>query len=254
MPEILDRAAETLEDRSPLEILEWAFEQFPGQLTLATAFGAEGIALIDMAVRVNPNVDIFSLDTGFFFPETYRLWDEVEKKYGISIRRMTPALSPTEQDQVHGPRLWERDPNLCCAIRKLAPLQHALAGFDGWITAIRRDQTPSRANAKTVEWDRRWQKVKMNPLARWARDDVWRYVIGNKLPYNPLHDVGYSSIGCTHCTRAVGAGEDERAGRWAGSEKTECGLHYETAKPGDRLNVELQALDRAPATLAVQGA
>jgi len=227
--DVIQEAGDRLEDRTPREILTWALKEFEGRLTLATGFGAEGIALIDMAIKIDRAVDIFSLDTGFFFPETYELWDQVESRYGIKIRRLTPSVSPDEQDIQHGPRLWERSPDQCCAIRKIEPLGRALEGYDGWITAIRRDQTRARENSKVVEWDSRWNLVKVNPLAKWTSRDVWRYVIGNDLSYNPLHDAGYASIGCVHCTRAVSAGEDPRAGRWAGRHKTECGLHGDGA-------------------------
>jgi phosphoadenosine phosphosulfate reductase len=227
-PDLLDlirRAADRLEDRTPEEILTWSLKEFPGRTTLATGFGAEGVALIDMAIKIDLGVDIFSLDTGFFFPETYELWEQIESRYGVKIRRMTPVLTADEQDRLHGPRLWERSPDQCCGIRKIEPLRRALDGFDGWITAIRRDQTAARASARVVDWDGKWQLVKVNPLAKWTRRDVWRYIVGNDLPYNPLHDIGYSSIGCVHCTRAVKPGEDDRAGRWSGHQKTECGLH-----------------------------
>jgi len=210
---------------SPQEAIRWAFDQFDDKVAIATGFGAEGVALIDMAVKINPQPNIFFIDTGFLFPQTYELRRRIEERYRIEIRAFQTPLTPQLQEQAYGPSLWSRDPDLCCRIRKLEPLKEALGGLKAWMTAIRRDQTAERAIARTVEWDYRWQLVKVNPLARLTRRDVWDYITKNNLPYNPLHDEGYPSIGCTHCTRAIREGEDERAGRWAGHEKTECGLH-----------------------------
>lgn len=223
--ELIEAAAPAFELAAPEEIIRWAFDQFGDRIAIATGFGAEGIVLIDMAVKIRPNPNVFFLDTGFLFPETYELRRRIESRYGIEIRAFSPQLSPQEQERRYGPRLWERDPDLCCRLRKLQPLEEALRGLDAWMTAIRRDQTPFRRTARPVEWDRRWQLVKVNPLVNWTRKEVWRYIIRNELPYNPLHDRGYPSIGCTHCTRPVGPGQDERAGRWPGHSKTECGLH-----------------------------
>ena len=221
----IEWAAARLETATAEEALGWAFDRFGERVTIATGFGAEGVALIDMAVRINPKPDVFFLDTGFLFPETYDLRRRIEDRYGIEIRRHTPALTPDEQEAEYGAALWRRDPDLCCRIRKLEPLKEALGGRAAWVTAIRREQTPERASALVVEWDYRWRLVKINPLARWTRQDVWDYIRANRVPYNPLHERGYPSIGCTHCTRAVTDGEAERAGRWAGLAKRECGLH-----------------------------
>ena len=214
-----------LETASPQEAIRWAFDQYGDKCAIATGFGAEGVALIDMAVRVNPQPNVFFIDTGFLFQQTYELRSRIEERYRIKIRAFQTSLTPQSQEQAYGPSLWSRDPDLCCRIRKLEPLKEALGGLNAWMTAIRRDQTSARADARLIEWDYRWQLVKVNPLARLTRRDVWDYITKNNLPYNPLHDEGYPSIGCTHCTRAVGRGEDERAGRWAGHAKTECGLH-----------------------------
>ncbi len=221
----IEEAAFRLEEATPQEILEWAFAEFGSEITIATGFGAEGAALIDIATKVNPQPDVFFLDTDFLFPETYALRRRLEDRYQIKIRAFQTSLTPELQAETYGANLWSRDPDLCCRIRKLEPLKEALHGRRAWVTAIRRDQTAARANAGVVEWDARWQLVKVNPLARWSKREVWRYILKNEVPYNPLHDEGYLSIGCTHCTRVVDSNEHERAGRWAGFAKTECGLH-----------------------------
>jgi len=227
--ELVGDSAGLLEEAEPREALEWAFATFGNRVTIATGFGAEGVALIDMAVDINPRADIFFLDTAFLFPETYELRRTLEDRYGITIRSVAASLTAEKQEEVHGPKLWERNPDLCCSLRKLEPLKRALHGFDAWVTAIRRDQSPARAAAQVVEWDGRWNLAKINPLVRWTRSEVWGYIVRKGLPYNPLHDRGYPSIGCTHCTQAVGQGEHERAGRWRGRNKTECGLHVQAA-------------------------
>jgi phosphoadenosine phosphosulfate reductase len=226
----VDVMAERLEEASPQEVLLEAFNEFGDGVAIATGFGAEGAALIDMAVKINPQPNIFFLDTGFLFPETYELRRRMEDRYGIEIRAVQTAITPEIQDEMFGPRLWSRDPDLCCRLRKLEPLKEALHNLDAWVTAIRRDQTPARATARAAEWDFRWQLVKINPLVRWTKREVWDYIAKYDVSYNPLHDAGYPSIGCTHCTRAVRAGENERAGRWAGQVKTECGLHGDAPK------------------------
>lgn len=226
----VEAMAERLEEATPQEVLRQAFDEFGDRVAIATGFGAEGAAMIDMAARINPNPNIFFLDTGFLFPETYDLRRRMEERYRIEIRALGTGITPEVQDEMFGPRLWARDPDLCCRLRKLEPLKEALKDLDAWVTAIRRDQTPARATARAAEWDYRWQLVKINPLVRWTKRDVWDYIAKNDVPYNPLHDAGYPSIGCTHCTRAVRAGETERAGRWAGHVKTECGLHGDGPK------------------------
>jgi phosphoadenosine phosphosulfate reductase len=225
---ITRQACEVLQEGGPQQALEWAFNSFGDRVTIATGFGAEGVALIDMAVKINSRADIFFLDTAFLFPETYELRGRIEDLYGIKIRAVGASLTPDKQEQLHGPALWDRDADLCCRLRKLEPLEIALEGFDAWVTAIRREQTPSRTFAEFIEWDSRWNRVKINPLVRWSRADVWRYIVRHNLPYNPLHDRGYPSIGCTHCTQPAGQDEHERAGRWKGRAKTECGLHGPT--------------------------
>ncbi len=217
-------AASELEGKSALEILRWAATHIP-RLTFATGFGAEGCAIIDLIARERLPVDLFTLDTGVLFPETYELWRTLEAHYGITIRAVRPEQSIEAQAVTHGAALWERDPDRCCDLRKVVPLRRALAGFDAWITGIRRDQTADRANAKIVEHDLKFGLVKVNPLVAWTHDDVWAHLYANDVPYNPLHAQGYPSIGCQPCTSPVAAGEDPRAGRWRGAGKNECGLH-----------------------------
>jgi phosphoadenosine phosphosulfate reductase len=221
----IEEVAGRLESAAPEEILAWAFEEFGDRVTIATGFGAEGVALIDLAVKINPRPDIFYIDTSFLFPETYQLRRRLEDRYGIEIRAFQTELTPETQELAYGAKLWSRDPDLCCRLRKLEPLREALKDRAAWVTAIRRDQTAARAEACVVEWDYQWRLVKINPLARWTKADVWGHIRKNDVPFNPLHEQGYPSIGCTNCTRAVGEGEGERAGRWADFAKTECGLH-----------------------------
>ena len=168
---------------------------------------------------------IFFVDTGFLFAETYELRRRLERRYDVEITAVVPELTLERQEDVFGPRLWRFDPDLCCAMRKVDPLAEHLRGREAWVTAIRRDQTPARGAARVVEWDERFELVKINPLVAWTRERVWDYIFERQVPYNPMHDRGFPSIGCTHCTRAVRPGEHERAGRWEGHEKTECGLH-----------------------------
>ncbi|HWN99160.1 MAG TPA: phosphoadenylyl-sulfate reductase [Blastocatellia bacterium] len=224
-PGAIRDAAARLDGAAPEETLRWAFEEFGDRLTIATGFGAEGVALIDMAVKITANPNIFVLDTAFLFPETYELWRRIEDRYAIEIKSFKSELSPEQQETTFGSRLWARDPDLCCRLRKLEPLKKALRDRAAWVTAIRRDQTIERSTAEVVEWDYQWRLMKINPLLRWNKTDVWDYIRKHNVPYNELHDLGYPSIGCTHCTSAVGASEHDRAGRWAGRQKTECGLH-----------------------------
>jgi phosphoadenosine phosphosulfate reductase len=214
-------------------VLRWAYRQFPQGIAIGSAFGLEGIALIDMAAQVHPQPRVFVLDTSFLFPETYRLIEQIESRYRISVERVLPELSPEAQAKSHGEQLWNRDPDLCCWLRKVQPLEKHLRDLRAWITSVRRDQTSERARIRKVAWDPRFCVVKINPLADWPRERVWHYVRERKLPYNPLHDRNYPSLGCVQCTRAVAAGENPRDGRWPGFAKTECGLH--TIPPGPPL-------------------
>lgn len=196
----------------------------------ATGFGAEGCVLIDLIAREGLAIDVFTLDTGVLFPETYDLWHRLEAKYGIEIRGVTPMQTLEEQAHAYGSALWEREPDRCCELRKVEPLRFALRGYDSWITAIRREQTAARANAQPVERDTLHGLRKINPLVAWTHDEVWAHIYANDVPYNALHERGYPSIGCAPCTSPVIPGENLRAGRWRGTQKTECGLHLRKAE------------------------
>lgn len=211
------------------DILRAAAERFAPRITFSTGFGAEGCVIIDLIARHQLPIEVCTLDTGLLFPETYELWKALEARYGLRIRAVTPEQSVDEQAREHGPALWERDPDRCCALRKVDPLKKALGGFDAWVTAIRRDQTQARRSAKLFENDPTWQLVKVNPLAAWSNKNVWDHLLEHGVPYNPLHDRGYTSIGCAPCTTPVAEGEDARSGRWRGRQKTECGLHAATS-------------------------
>ena len=195
----------------PEHVLGWAFDTFGEGVAISSAFGAEGMVLIDIASRVRQNFRLFTLDTEFLFPETYTLMEQIEKRYGIRVERIKSSLAPEGQERLHGPALWSRDPDACCNLRKVEPLRKKLSQLRAWVTSIRRDQTAARAGALKVEWDAKFHLVKINPLVDWTTAKVWRYIHDRDLPYNPLHDRGYPSIGCTHCTRQVQPGEDPRA-------------------------------------------
>ncbi len=214
-----------LKVRATTDILRVASERFAPRLVMATAFGVEGCVLIDIIGRNQLPVDIFTLDTGLFFEETYALWSKLEKRYDLRGRAVRPELSISEQANRFGEALWERDPDRCCEVRKVLPLRAALEGAEAWISALRRDQTPERAKAPLVGLDEKFGLVKVNPLVEWTTRDVWEYVREHDVPFNPLHERSYPSIGCMPCTSPVRPGEDPRAGRWRGSAKTECGIH-----------------------------
>jgi len=215
-----------LETASPEELLRWAVEEFGSDVALATGFGAEGTVLVAMLSVISPGTQIFYLDTELLFPETYALRDQLEARYGVRFERRTTHLSLSDQAAQYGERLWERQPDLCCRLRKVEPLREMLSGLRAWVTAIRRDQSPARADIGVVERDERFGLIKINPLAVWSERDVWAYIARNDVPYNPLHDHSFPSIGCVPCTTPVKIGETQRAGRWRGTSKTECGLHH----------------------------
>jgi phosphoadenosine phosphosulfate reductase len=202
------------------EILGTLLDAFPGRVSLACSFQKEESVLLDMLFAIEPHARVFALDTHVLFPETYAVWREVERRYSTSVEVYEgPSLG--RQAATHGDALWERNPSLCCAIRKVAPLGRALSDLDAWITGLRRDQSPTRADAPKVGWDEQHELWKANPLADWDDERCRAYIEERGLPYNELHDRGYASIGCTHCT-LPGSG---REGRWMGLDKTECGLH-----------------------------
>ena len=210
--EHLEQVQAQAEKWRPEEILSWAFATFGKDAAIASGFGIEGMVLLDLASRVAKDFRVFTLDTEFLFAETYDLMDRVEKRYGIKVERVFSTLTPEEQEREYGAALWSRDPDRCCGLRKVEPLKTKLTGLKAWITAIRRDQTSSRALAKKVGWDGKFQLIKINPIADWTSEMVWRYAVSHNVPYNPLHDQNYPSIGCTHCTRAILPGENARAG------------------------------------------
>jgi phosphoadenosine phosphosulfate reductase len=221
---ILQQLGETEGWTAP-EVLRWGLNEFHPRIALATGFGAEGMVLIDMAARIRVDFRVFTLDTDFLFPETHALAERIEKHYGIKIERCRPQLTPEQQARKYGEALWSFDPDQCCAMRKVEPLREKLSELSAWVTGIRRDQASTRAQARKVEWDEKFGLVKLNPLADWTSERVWDYIHRHQVPYNPMHDRNYPSIGCTHCTRPVMPGDDPRAGRWPGFQKTECGLH-----------------------------
>ena len=211
--------APTSEDA--LEVLDWATRRFGERIVLSTSLGPQSIVVLDLLERLGRSVDVVLLDTGLLFNETYGLRRDVEERFGVRVQKAQgPSLRV--QEKLHGPRLWERDPDRCCALRKVTPLRAVLGEYEAWISGIRRDQSPARAHAQTVEWDDKFGLVKVNPLVAWTRDEVQAYVRGRELPVNPLLGQGYGSVGCWPCTRPSA---DERGGRWSGRDKTECGLH-----------------------------
>jgi len=206
-------------------LLAWGFRRFGPQIALASSFGAEASVLIDLAARIEPDLHVFTLDTGFLFPETYALIEAIERRYGIRVERIRPELTPEQQAEQHGEALWRRNPALCCQLRKVEPLRRKLAGLEAWITGIRREQSEARTAAGKLEWDTKFGVAKVNPLADWTWEQVSEYTTAHHLPYNSLLDRSYLSIGCVQCTSPVIPGEDLRSGRWAGLSVKECGLH-----------------------------
>lgn len=210
---------------SPRDILQWAVDRYFPRLCMATAFGAEGCLLIHYLAQIQPKVYLFNLDTGYQFPETLELRDRIAQRYGIEVEFRRAATTVAEYEAQHGGPVYRTNPDQCCHDRKLAVLKQAVLGYEAWISGIRADQSEDRARASIVGWDKKFNLMKISPLLRWTKQDVWRVIAAEDVPYNPLHDQGYPSIGCWPCTRAVMLGEDERAGRWSGSVKRECGLH-----------------------------
>jgi len=218
----------SFETKQPQDVVAAAIDRYRGKMVLACSFGAEDVVLIDMVHRVDPSLPLFYLDTEFWFPETYATRDRVIERYSLKpaqVIQVKSLLTPQKQAEDYGEALWANNPDQCCKLRKIEPLTRILQGYEAWMTGIRRDQSPSRANAGLIEWDEKFKLVKVNPLARLMWADVWTYIKVYEVPYNPLHDQNYPSIGCTHCTAPVAPGDDPRAGRWKNFAKTECGLH-----------------------------
>jgi phosphoadenosine phosphosulfate reductase len=224
----LNLLSQELESRSAEQILQSAFDRFGVDETLfATAFGAEGMVILDLLSKVEPRAKVLYIDTQFFFRPTYELIERAKERYSFEWIRLVPELTPAQQAERFGPELYKRDPDACCRMRKVLPLQRYFegAGLKAWIASLRRDSTPARSNVAVVHRDPVYGLVKFNPLARWTSDEVWAHIRRNGVPYNTLHDHQFPSIGCWPCTRAVRPDEDPRAGRWSGHAKTECGLH-----------------------------
>jgi len=209
-----------LEGASAQEVLEHLVEHFHPRLYVACSFQKEASVIMDMLLKVEPEARFFTLDTGLLFPETYETWRQLEDRYGVKVE-VYQGMSLARQSAEHGDELWNSDPDSCCGIRKVEPLKEALSQVDAWVSGMRRDQSPSRRQTPKFHWDDKHELWKANPLADWSEKDVWNYISEHDVPYNELHDRGYSSVGCTHCT-LPGSG---RAGRWAGTDKIECGLH-----------------------------
>ncbi|PSQ83301.1 MAG: phosphoadenylyl-sulfate reductase [Bacteroidetes bacterium QS_7_67_15] len=234
-PDAVRAQSRRLEESSPQAVLRWARGAFE-RVAQGTGFGPSGVVIMHMLARQaapgeRDGLTFFFLDTGVLFEETYALRERLEARLGVHVRAVEPRISLREQANVCGEALWDRAPDQCCHIRKVRPLKRFLRGQDAWVTGVRRDQSETRRETKRLEWDETHAVAKVNPLATWTREQVWAYINRHDLPYNPLHDRGYPSIGCRPCTEpaAAAAGDDEeenaRAGRWNGHEKTECGLH-----------------------------
>ncbi|MCX4670838.1 phosphoadenylyl-sulfate reductase [Streptomyces sp. NBC_01381] len=220
---LAEQAGRDLEDASALEILQWAVDTFGTRFCVTSSM--EDAVVAHLASRARPGVDVVFLDTGYHFPETIGTRDAVAAVMDVNVITLTPRQSVAEQDAEFGAQLHDRNPDLCCAMRKVKPLEEGLTSYAAWATGLRRDESPTRANTPVVGWDEKRQKVKVSPIARWAQDDVDAYVTEHGVLTNPLLMDGYGSVGCAPCTRRLLEGEDARAGRWAGNAKTECGIH-----------------------------
>jgi phosphoadenosine phosphosulfate reductase len=217
--------SQRLETATPREIIAWAVETYFPKLTMATAFGPEGCVIIHYLAEIEPRTAVFNLDTGYQFEETLALRERILKRYGMAVELKRAATSVAEYEAQNGGPLYKINPDKCCFDRKVTVLREAAVGMLAWMSGIRRDQSTDRARAPIVGWDKKFGLVKISPLANWSKKDVWKLITDQDIPYNPLYDAGYTSIGCWPCTRAVMFGEDERAGRWSGTAKVECGLH-----------------------------
>jgi phosphoadenosine phosphosulfate reductase len=213
------------EARPLQDLLEWGLATFGEKLVQVTSFGATGMVILDHLAKLNPGMRVVTVDTGFLFEETYALIEEIQRHYPLEIEVRRSRLTPKVQSRIYRPELWQANPDLCCHVRKVVPLTEVLLGCEAWITGLRRDQAKTRAGLPLITWDAKYGLVKLNPLAGWSRGQVWRYILEHKVPYNPLHDQGYGSIGCHHCTYPTSTTADERSGRWQGLQKVECGIH-----------------------------
>jgi phosphoadenosine phosphosulfate reductase len=218
------KAAEDLADSPARDVIAWATETFGDRVCITSSMS--DAVIVHLAASVKPAMDVIFLDTGYHFPETIGTRDAVGATYPINLINVTPTRSVAEQDAELGPRLYGRNPDLCCYLRKVVPLERALDPYDAWITGVRREETSARSSTRVVEWDGRRGVVKVNPIASWTLKQVEAYIAANHVLVNPLVGDGYPSIGCAPCTMRVGAGADPRSGRWAGMGKTECGLHH----------------------------
>lgn len=226
----LSLTPEEIEGLSAEDLIRWAHAEFGDRLCLTCSWQKQSSVLVHMVSELGLEIDVVELDTHLFFRESYDTRDRLVERYGLELIR-PEIMTVAEQHATEGPNLWETDPDRCCNIRKVEPLIRALEPYDAWISGIRRDQSPSRADTPKVVRSERYGVFKIHPLAGWDEKDVWRYVVGNEIPYNPLHDTGYRSIGCMPCTRPTRSDEEERAGRWAGSDKLECGIHLDNCDP-----------------------
>ena len=214
------------EPRSPRVVLKWAADQFGDDLVQGTGFGPSGIVIMHMLEAVQPGTTVFYLDTDLLFPETYELKEELDDTMDVDVTRVHGGLSLDDQAEQEGEALWNDNPTRCCFLRKVKPLKNFLADQRAWITGVRRDQSPARADAPILKWEDEYGVLKVNPLATWTRKDVWKYLFDHDLPYNPKHDQGYPSLGCVPCTEPVEDADGySRDGRWSDSDKTECGIH-----------------------------
>lgn len=219
-----DEVAARLEERNAAEAIAWMFETFGERHYIACSFQKTSAVTAHLATQVNSDARFFYLDTDVLFPETYETRDRLAEALGVEFDRFH-NLTLEEQAEKHGDELWNRDPDACCGLRKVEPMRRALSSVDCWLAGVRREDSASRANTPKFTWDKRFDLWKLNPIADWTERDVWNYIREHKLPYNPLHDHGYPSIGCTHCTKPVGPGGSPRDGRWVGLAKTECGIN-----------------------------
>jgi phosphoadenosine phosphosulfate reductase len=229
-PDDVAQLAEKLERQSLTDVLKWTWERFGAKAAVGTSFQGAGLVIMHHAAQAGLNFPVFTLDTGLLFPETLKLKTELEAFLGITIESLHPERTVEQQGEDEGPELWNRAPDVCCYLRKVVPLQNKLASLDVWITGVRRNQAETREQTGIIElyqFDplQELYIYKLNPVAAWSREQVWDYIKQHGIPYNSLHDRGFRSIGCIPCTRPTGEGENERAGRWTGFDKTECGIH-----------------------------